>query len=109
MRFVPLHIKHAHMTLRLRLLLVHRRPKSGCTYAPKEWMDHLNRRVRLLSSNLTFSLPTPFLIFTDQLFVIERTPSLREEQPNKQMRELMSVLADEWKSLSEAQKTVRVD
>lgn len=38
--------------------------------------------------------------------MIERTPSLREEQPNKQMRELMSVLADEWKSLSEAQKTV---
>lgn len=38
--------------------------------------------------------------------MIERTPSLRQEKPDKPMRELMSVLADEWKSLSDAQKTV---
>jgi hypothetical protein len=38
--------------------------------------------------------------------VQERTPTLRTEQPEKPMRELMSVLAEEWRRMSEADKTV---
>ncbi len=37
----------------------------------------------------------------------ERTPTLRTEQPDKPMRELMSVLAEEWKHMSEADMAVR--
>ena len=41
---------------------------------------------------------------TDQIFVVERTKTLREERPEKPMRELMGVMGDEWKVMSEAKK-----
>ncbi len=42
-----------------------------------------------------------------QFFVSERTPMLRAAQPEAKMTDLMSVLANEWKQLTDADKEVR--
>lgn len=36
--------------------------------------------------------------------MVERTKTLREERPDKPMRELMGVMGDEWKAMGEAKK-----
>ncbi|EWM28234.1 hypothetical protein NSK_001588 [Nannochloropsis salina CCMP1776] len=39
-----------------------------------------------------------------QLYVCEKTPTLRAEQPEAKMTELMTVLANDWKNLNEEEK-----
>jgi hypothetical protein len=46
-------------------------------------------------------------VWADQLYVVENVPTLREKNPDLKMKDLMPLLAQNWKGLTDKERKVR--